>query len=428
MIRGHRFSLVALVALTLAACASASDAGPEAQAAAEQLVQDIRSRHILEAEGPDRAQPDVRIFARVFERVREDYVRPVDEGVLLAAATNALLDADPPSGEPGGAWLVETAIKGMVSSLDPYSAFLPRDEYGAMQDSLRGQFAGLGIQIAKPASGPGIEVVAPLSGTPADDAGVRPGDLITHVDRVLLEDDTTLSEVVGMLRGPIGSTVVLTIRRGDQPTFEMTVKRDVIKINVVEWRREGDFGYVRISSFTEDTAEQVEKAVQEIRSHLGGRLAGLIIDLRNNPGGLLIQSVAVSDSFIEEGDIVSTRSRTGSQRFSASRGDIVAGLPIAVLVNGGSASAAEILAGALQDHHRAILVGSRTFGKGTVQTVIPMGRGTALKLTTARYFRPSGRSVDGGIEPNVTVTERQDIPGDETLRRAIAELSRLASL
>lgn len=427
MVRGFRFRLVALVALALAACSSAPNAGPEAQAAAERLVQDIRSRHILEAEGPDRAQPDVRIFARVFERVREDYVRPVDEGVLLAAATNALLDADPPSGGLGSDWLVETAIKGMVSSLDPYSAFLPRDEYGAMQDSLRGQFGGLGIQIAKPKSGPGIEVVTPLSGTPAQDAGLQPGDLITHVDRVPL-NDTTLSEVVGMLRGPIGSTVSLTVRRGDRPAFEMTLTRDVIRINVVEWRREGDFGYLRISSFSEDTAQQVERAVREIRTHLGGRLAGLIIDLRNNPGGLLIQSVAVSDSFIEEGDIVITRSRTGSQRFSASRGDIVAGLPIAVLVNGGSASAAEILAGALQDHHRAILVGSRTFGKGTVQTVIPMGRGTALKLTTARYFRPSGQSVDGGIEPNVIVSERPDVPGDETLRRAIAELGRLASL
>lgn len=427
MVRVHRFSLIALVALSLAACTAAPDAGPEAQAAAEQLVQDIRSRHILEADGPERAQPDVRMFARVFERVREDYVRPVDEGVLLAAATNALLDVDTPSGEQGGDRLVEAAIKGMVSSLDPYSAFLPRDEYGAMQDSLRGQFGGLGIQIAKPASGPGIEVVAPLTGTPAEEAGLQPGDLITHVDRVPLYD-VTLSDVVGLLRGPIGSNVALTVRRGDKPAFELMLTRDVIKINVVDWRREGDFGYLRISSFTEDTAEQVEKAVQEIRSHLGGRLAGLIIDLRNNPGGLLIQSVAVSDSFIEGGDIVTTRSRTGSQRFSASRGDIVGGLPIAVLVNGGSASAAEILAGALQDHHRAILVGSRTFGKGTVQTVIPMGRGTALKLTTARYFRPSGLSVDGGIEPNVSVTERQDIPGDETLRRAIAELSRLASL
>lgn len=363
----------------------------------------------------------------MFERVREDYVRPVDETLLLAAATNAILEAQSPTGVDDGDWLMEQAIKGMVSSLDPYSAFLPRDEYGSIQDSMRGQFGGLGVQIAKPEDGPGIEVVTPLDGTPAQAAGLQPGDLITHVDRVAL-GDVTLSEVVTMLRGPVGSSVLLTVRRGRSPAIEMALKRAVIQINVVEWRREGDFGYLRISSFTEDTNAQVEKAVQEIRAHLGGRLAGLIIDLRNNPGGLLVQSVAVSDSFIEQGDIVTTRGRSSTQRFSASRGDIVAGLPLAVLVNGGSASAAEILAGALQDHHRAILVGSRTFGKGTVQTVIPMGRGTALKLTTARYFRPSGLSVDGGIEPDVSVVERQDTPGDETLRRAIAELSRLASL
>lgn len=427
MVRGSRFALAVFLVLTLGACSIGPDSGPEARAAAEQLAQDIRSRHILNAEGPDRTQPDVKIFARVFERVREDYVRPVDEGVLLAAASSALLKAESPAGEQNSDWLMEQAIKGMVSSLDPYSAYLPRAEYGSIQDSMRGQFGGLGIQIAKPEQGMGIEVVTPLDGTPAEEAGLRPGDVITHVDRIQL-GDVALSEVVGMLRGPVGSTVLLTIRRDGKPAVEMTLKRAVIQINVVEWRREGDFGYLRISSFTEDTATQVERAVQDIRSHLGGRLAGLIIDLRNNPGGLLVQSVAVSDSFIEQGDIVTTRGRTSTQRFSASRGDIAAGLPIAVLVNGGSASAAEILAGALQDHHRAILVGSRTFGKGTVQTVIPMGRGTALKLTTARYYRPSGLSVDGGIEPNVTVTERQDTAGDETLRRAIAELGRLASL
>lgn len=427
MLRGLRFGVVALFVLILSACSMAPEAGPDARAAAEQLVQDIRSRNLLDAYGPDRTEPDLKLFARVFERVREDYVKPVDEATLLAAATDAVLGTDVPAGERTGDWLIEQAIKGMVSSLDPYSAYLPREEYGAVQESMRGEFGGLGVQIAKPGHGPGIEVVMPLDGTPAQAAGLQPGDLITHVDGAPL-GDVTLSAVVGMLRGPVGSTVRLTVRRDEAGSIELTLQRAVIRMNVVEWRREGDFGYLRISSFTEETTEQVERAVREIRSHLGGRMAGLVIDLRNNPGGLLIESVAVSDAFIEQGDIVTTRGRSSTQRFSASSGDIAAGLPIAVLVNGGSASAAEILAGALQDHHRAILVGGRTFGKGTVQTVIPMGRGTALKLTTARYFRPSGLSVDGGIVPNISVEERQDVAGDEALQRAIAELSRLASL
>lgn len=427
MIQGRQFALAAGLLLALGACSMTPDAGPEARAAAQLIVQDIRTRHISVSDAPDRGQSEIEMFARVLERVKADYVRPVDEEVLLAAASSAVMEAEAPAGEEIDDWLVEQAIKGMVSSLDPYSAYLPPDEYSAVRDSMRGQFGGLGLQIAKPDTGDGVEVVMPLEGTPAKKSGLRPGDIITHVDGRAVADDS-LSDVVNMMRGPVGSTVLLTVRRNGTEPFEVTLKRAVIQINVVEWRREGDFGYVRISSFTEDTADQVETAANGIRSLLGGRLAGLIIDLRNNPGGLLFQSVAVSDTFLEQGEIVSTRSRASTQRFSASRGDIAAGLPIAVLVNGGSASAAEILAGALQDHHRAVLVGSRTFGKGTVQTVIPMGHGTALKLTTARYYRPSGRSVDGGIEPDVVVEEDHDAEGDETLLRAISELSRIARL
>lgn len=420
-----RFSLAILLLSALSACASIATPGPEAQAAADQLATNISLSRSSRVAGQDTARPDVALFARVFERVRVDYVRQVDEDMLLAAATGALEDVSPPKGETTNDWLVETAIKGMLQSLDPYSVYLPRDAYGAIKDSMRGQFGGLGIQISTPEEGGGIEVVTPLDNTPADKAGIKAGDRITHVDGGSILD-LSLGEVVRLLRGPVGTSVGLTVRRGEGRKLEFNITRAMIRVEAVKWRLEGDFGYLRITGFTDDTAEEVEAAVREIRTHLGGRMAGLIIDLRNNPGGLLIESVAVSDAFIDSGDIVTTRGRNSSQRYAARYGDIVAGLPIAVLVNGGSASAAEILAGALRDNGRAMLIGSKTFGKGTVQTVIPMGNGTALKLTTAHYYTPSGSSVEGGIAPDVEIENQKNSDEDLVLQRAIAELQRLA--
>lgn len=416
-----RYGLIVLLLLVQTGCSVTSASGPEAK-----FVADIRSRHMLYA-GPEQVGPDIDLFERVFERVRDDYVQQIDDVVLLAAATDAIDDATPPIGKPGGDWLVEMAIRGMLESLDPYSSYLPRDQYQAIQDSMRGEFGGLGIQITKVEGGDGVDVVTPLDGTPAFRAGIKPGDRITHIDRVNIAK-WSLGEVVGRLRGPVGKPVSLTIRRGASRTFEVSIKRAVIKIAAVTWRLEGEFGYLRITGFTDDTAEQVEAAVAGIRTHLGGRLAGLVIDLRNNPGGLLIESVAVSDAFIDSGDIVVTRGRNRTQRYSARNGDIIGGLPIVVLINGASASAAEILAGALKDHDRAILIGARTFGKGTVQTVIPMGHGTALKLTTARYYTPSGKSVDGGIKPDVEVAVNRDSEADEVLERGLVELRRLAGI
>ena len=420
-----RYGLAILLLAALSACASIATPGPEAQAAADQLASNISSSRSLRGAGPDKARPDVALFARVFDRVRVDYVRQVDQEMLLAAATGALQDVTPPKGETTDDWLVETAIKGMLQSLDPYSAYLPRDAYGAVKDSMRGQFGGLGIQISTPKEGGGVEVVTPLDDTPAAKAGIRAGDRITHVEKQSILD-MSLGDVVRLLRGPVGSSVELTVRRGADQVLEFNITRAMIRVEAVKWRLEDDFGYLRITGFTDKTAEEVDAAVREIRKHLGGRMAGLIIDLRNNPGGLLIESVAVSDAFIDDGDIVTTRGRNSTQRYAARYGDIVAGLPIVVLVNGGSASAAEILAGALQDHRRAILIGSRTFGKGTVQTVIPMGQGTALKLTTAHYYTPSGNSVEGGIAPDVVIEASQDSDEDPVLERAIAELQRLA--
>ena len=425
--RGLHAGILTGLVLVLGACTISPDPGPEARAAAEQLAADINARSSYYSAAPDQAEPDIKLFARVFERVRSDYVRDVEQNILLAAAATAIEDASPLPGDHSGNWLVERAIKGMLESLDPYSTFLPEDEYAAMKESMRGRFGGLGIQITTPEKGGGVVVVAPLEGTPADRAGLRTGDLITHIDGNNIMDKT-LREVVTELRGAVGSRVVLTIERDSGSAFDVPLTRDVISMDVVKWRLEGEFGYLRISSFTENAAEEVDSAVREIRQRLGGRMAGLIIDLRNNPGGLLVESVAVSDAFIESGDIVSTRGRKNKQSYRATTGDIVAGLPIVVLINKGSASAAEILAGALQDHNRAILVGARSYGKGTVQTVIPMGQGTAMKLTTARYFRPLGESVDGGIEPDIEAEDDIQTELDEGLERAIAELSRLASL
>jgi carboxyl-terminal processing protease len=425
--RGLRAGILTGLILLLGACTVAPGPGPEARAAAERLAADINARGAFFSANPEQTEPDIRLFARVFERVQSDYVRPVDQNILLAAAATAIEDADPSPGETSRDWLVERAIKGMLESLDPYSTFLPEKEYDAMKESMLGRFGGLGIQIAAPEKGGGVVVVTPLEGTPAERAGLRSGDIITHVDGNNIMEKT-LREVVRELRGPVGSRVVLTVERETASAFDVPLVRDVIHVDIVKWRLEAEFGYLRIASFTENTAEEVEDAIQEIRQHLGGRLAGLIIDLRNNPGGLLVESVAVSDAFIESGDIVSTKGRNSKQRYRATTGDIVAGLPIVVLINKGSASAAEILAGALKDHDRAVLVGGRSYGKGTVQTVIPMGRGTAMKLTTAQYFRPLGESVDGGILPDVEAEDDIETELDEGLDRAIAELSRMASL
>ena len=422
----HTGFLTGLIFL-LGACTTSSNPGPEARAAAEQLAANINSRNAYYSASPDQTEPDVKLFARIFERVRSDYVRPVDQDILLAAAATAVGDADPAQDETNGNWLVERAIKGMLESLDPYSTYLPKDEYSAMKESLRGRFGGLGIQISAPKEGGGVLIIAPLKDSPAERAGLKPGDLITHVDgRNIMEQ--SLREVVGKLRGLENTPVVLRIKRQSASAFDVQLVREIIHMDIVDWRLEGEFGYLRIAGFSEDTAEEVVEAVRNIRQRLGGRMAGLIIDLRNNPGGLLVESVAVSDAFIESGVIVSTKGRKSRQRYSATTGDIVAGLPIAVLINKGSASASEILAGALKDHDRAILIGSRSYGKGTVQTVIPMGNGTAMKLTTARYFRPLGESVDGGIQPDIEAEDDIQTERDEGLVRAIAELSRMASL
>jgi carboxyl-terminal processing protease len=344
------------------------------------------------------------LFGDVFERVRADYVEEVSDEKLI-----------------------ENAINGMLSSLDPHSSYLNAKSFKDMQVQTRGEFGGLGIEVTM--ENGFVKVVSPIDDTPAFKAGLKPNDLITHLDKEAVQG-MTLNEAVEKMRGKVNSDIVLTIKREGRDPFDVTLTRAVIKIQSVRYRTEGDIGYIRITSFNEQTTSGLERAVAKIRDQLGQNLRGFVIDLRNNPGGLLQQSVSVSDAFIERGEIVSTRSRRpdDAQRFNAKPGDLAKGLPLVVLINGGSASASEIVAGALQDHHRAIIMGTQSFGKGSVQTIIPLQGHGAIRLTTARYYTPSGRSIQAkGIVPDINVPqskveslETQPVRHEADLRGALA--------
>ncbi len=321
------------------------------------------------------------LFGDVFERIRADYVEDVDDSELI-----------------------ESAIQGMLNALDPHSTYLSPKSYKDMQVQTRGEFGGLGIEVTM--ENGLVKVVAPIDETPAARAGVQAGDLVTHLDGdpVL---GLTLSQAVERMRGPIDTEITLTMsRQGVEKPFDITIKRAVIKVQSVRARREGNVAYVRITSFNEQTEPGLKRAMAKLMKEIGSQFQGVVLDLRNNPGGLLDQAIAVSDAFLERGEIVSTRGRASedTQRYNARSGDLAKGRPVVVLINGGSASASEIVAGALQDHRRAILLGTRSFGKGSVQTIIPLPGNGALRLTTARYYTPAGRSIQAkGIDPDITV-------------------------
>ena len=328
------------------------------------------------------------LFGDVLERVRADYVEKPDDEKLI-----------------------EAAINGMLSALDPHSSYLSPKHFRDMQVQTRGEFGGLGIEVTM--ENGVVKVVSPIDGTPADRAGVRSGDLITHLDKEQIVG-LTLGEAVEKMRGRVNTSILLTIKRkGKEDTIDIKIIRDVIKINPIKARVEDDVAYVRITTFNERTTANLEKAVADLKKKIGKKLKGFVIDLRNNPGGLLDQAISVSDAFLDKGAIVLTRGRNAdeAQRSNARVGDITDGKKIVVLINGGSASASEIVAGALQDHKRASVVGTRSFGKGSVQTIIPLGPNGAIRLTTARYFTPSNRSIQAkGIDPNFVV--EQPLPED----------------
>ena len=319
------------------------------------------------------------LFGDVFERVRANYVREVE-------------DAD----------LVKFAINGMLTSLDPHSSYMDAKDFTDMQVQTRGEFGGLGLEVTL--ENDFVKVISPIDDTPASRAGIQAGDFITHIDGMQIRG-VTLSEAVEKMRGPIGTPVTITVvRAGQDKPKDYTLQRALVKVDSVRFSVKEDVGYIRITSFNEQTEAGVEEAFASINKQSGGNLKGYVLDLRNNPGGLLDQSITVSDAFLQQGEIVSTRGRDPQdiQRYTARAGDDTNGKPVVVLVNGGSASASEIVAGALQDQGRATVIGTLSFGKGSVQTIIPLGSGEgALRLTTAKYFTPSGRSIQAhGIEPD----------------------------
>ncbi len=338
-----------------------------------------------EATKPASVYEQLDLFGDIFERIRSQYVEPVDPSKLI-----------------------EAAINGMLTSLDPHSSYMNKKDFDDMRVQTRGEFGGLGIEVTQEEGF--VKVVSPIDGTPAAEAGIQAGDFITHVngESVL---GLTLDQAVELMRGPVGSEIKITIARKDKPDpFDVTIMRDTIKLTAVRVRVEGNTVVARITTFNDQTYPNLEEGLKKSIADAGGieKISGVVLDLRNNPGGLLTQAIKVSDAFLDKGEIVSTRGRNpqDSERWNAEPGDLALGKPIVVLINGGSASASEIVTGALQDHRRAIVVGTKSFGKGSVQTVIPLKADGAMRLTTARYYTPSGRSIQAlGISPDIVVEQ-----------------------
>jgi carboxyl-terminal processing protease len=353
------------------------------------------------------------LFGKVFERIRDEYIEEVSTKDL-----------------------VEAAINGMLTSLDPHSSYLAPDDFEDMRTQTKGEFGGLGIEVTQDEGY--IKVITPMDDTPAFDAGIEAGDFITSVDGKSLLG-LTLNEAVDLMRGPVGSEIIITVvREGFDDPFDVSIIRDIIKITAVKSRRVGDSIVLRISAFNKQTYPNLKNGLSKEITAAGGlrNVNGIVLDLRNNPGGLLSEAISVSDAFLDKGEIVSTRGRNlnDSQRYNARRGDLSKGKPIVVLINNGSASASEIVAGALQDHKRAVIVGQKSFGKGSVQTIIPVQGDGAMRLTTSRYYTPSGRSIQAlGVSPDIIVKQpsrksNEKTDSDKTKRTVRSEADLRGSL
>ena len=337
------------------------------------------------------------LFGEAFEKIKNNYVEEVDVKELI-----------------------EAAIEGMLSSLDPHSTYLNSDELNELKIQTKGEFGGLGIEVTIEEGF--VKVIAPIDDTPASKAGIVSGDLITHIDGDSILG-MSLSDAVSLMRGKVGSKIKLTIRRNRTETINIEIIRDIIELKSVKFRLENGVGYIRLSSFNQKVDEEIKDAIKKIEKQAGDKILGYVLDLRNNPGGLLDQAVNVTDIFLPQGEIVSTRGRNKNDgsRFNAGKKDMISGLPLVVLINQGSASASEIVAGALQDHKRAIIMGTKSFGKGSVQTILPSGDNVAIKLTTARYYTPSGKSIQQtGIDPDILV-EQSEIKSIENNSQARKE-------
>ena len=333
------------------------------------------------------------LFGDIFDRIRSEYVEEVDAKELI-----------------------EAAINGMLTSLDPHSGYLPPVDAEKMREQTRGEFGGLGIEVTQEEGF--VKVVSPIDGTPADEAGMEAGDFITHVDGESVLG-LTLNEAVERMRGPVGSEIIITVvREGEDEPFDVTIIRDFIKLTAARVRTEGKSVVIRVTTFNDNTFDNIQDGLDKELDSAGGleNINGVVIDLRNNPGGLLSQAIRVSDAFLDKGEIVSTRGRDpeDGDRYNATSGDLINGKPIVILINGGSASASEIVAAALKDHRRAIVVGTKSFGKGSVQTVMPLREQSAMRLTTARYYSPSGRSIQNlGVTPDIIVEQPRRRTDDE---------------
>ncbi len=361
-----------------------------------------------------------RHFSDAFKRVRINYVREVADARLIDAAIKGVRDLKAKAQSAKPAELVESALDSMLTSLDPHSTYLNAGEYRDMQMSTKGVFGGLGLEVTMEDGL--VKVVSPIENTPAFKAGFKPGDVITHLDGRPIKGHT-LSWAVKRMRGRPGAAIRLTVKRSARAPFVVTIVRAIIQVPAMRWRVAGEIGYIRVTRFNEQAEKNLLNAMEEIRSQLGRRLKGLILDLRNNPGGLFEQSWVIADAFLEEGRIVSVKGRDagGVRVYEAKPGDLAQGLPIVLLINGGSASASEIVAGALQDHNRAIVLGRRSFGKGSVQTITPLPVEGALRLTTQLFYTPSGRAIQAqGVVPDISLT----VPETEaaTKRRREADL------
>jgi len=357
---------------------------PMAQDAAEGKRTASETEDTVEEQTDEDTYKQLNLFGDVFERVRGQYVEPVT-------------DED----------LIENAVQGMLSELDPHSSYLDDDDFKDMQVQTRGEFGGLGIEVTM--ENGFVKVVSPIDETPAYEAGIEAGDYITHLDDEAVLG-LTLSEAVDRMRGKVGEPIILkVVREGAEEAMDIKIIRDVIKIRSIRHRIEqDDIGYLRVTTFNQNTMDGLKKAIKKIKAEKDKNIVGYVLDLRNNPGGLLDQAILVSDAFLDKGEIVSTRGRTkqDTKRDNATPGDLLDGKPMIVIINGGSASASEIVAGALQDHRRAVIVGTQSFGKGSVQTIIPLPGHGAMRLTTARYYTPSGRSIQAeGIEPDITIEQ-----------------------
>lgn len=361
-----------------------------------------------EAENKAGVYEQLDLFGDIFERIRAQYVEEVAPEELI-----------------------EAAIDGMLTSLDPHSSYLSPDDAEQMRVQTRGEFGGLGIEVTQEDGF--VKVVSPIDGTPADEAGIEAGDFITHVDGESILG-LTLDKAVDLMRGPVGSEIVITVvREGEPDPFDVTIIRDTIKLTAVRARTEGASVVLRVTTFNDQTFPNLKEGMEKQITEAGGidKVNGFVLDLRNNPGGLLTQAIKVSDAFLNEGEIVSTRGRNpeDGERFNATPGDLAQGKPIVVLINGGSASASEIVAGALKDHHRAIVVGTKSFGKGSVQTVMPLRGDGAMRLTTSRYYTPSGRSIQAlGVSPDIIVEQPRVRPEAEDEEKSNARTRSEADL